>query len=98
MRAGNHIRGIICIFLTTAVLGPVLAYSGGEPASPAAIQKKRTATMKAIDKSMRVLKVTIGKGQFDRAGATAAMLAELIAKIPSLTWQPSSLSVEHRNY
>lgn len=96
MRARHHIRGIICIFLTTLVLAPVTAYPGGEPASPAAIQKKRTATMKTINKNMRLIKVTIGKGQYGRAGATAAMLAELIVKIPGLSPEGSAFGPKSR--
>ena len=96
MRAGYYIQGIISIFLTALVLTPVTAYSGEEPAPPAAIQKKRTATMKAINKNMRLLKVTIVKGQFDRAGGTAAMLAELIAKIPGLSPEGSAYGPKSR--
>lgn len=96
MRARRYIQGIFFILLTTLVLAPMSAYSGGEPAPPAAIQKKRTATMKAINKNMRLLKVTIVKGQFDRAGATAAMLAELIAKIPGLSPEGSAYGPKSR--
>ena len=52
--------------------------------------------MKAINKKMRVLKVSIGKGQFDLAGATAASLAELIDKIPGLSPEGSAYGPKSR--
>lgn len=75
---------------------PADAAEPSEKISPEKIQKKRTATMKAINKNMRLIKVTIGKGQYGRASTTAATVAELITKIPDLSPEGSAYGRKSR--
>ncbi len=78
------------------VLTAVKGFAGGSPLSSEEIQKKRTITMKAINKHMRQLKVAIGKKQFDRASTAADAVAKLVAQIPELSPKGSAYGPKSR--
>lgn len=74
----------------------VLAASAGgllpaQAADLAKVQKERLDTMKAINQAMREIKVWSGKGDFAKVLPAATKVAELTARIPSLSPEGSNV-------
>ena len=96
MLVGNYLRGLIGFFLAFSVLAGVNGFAGQESATPAEVQKKRTATMKAINKHMRKLKVAVSRKEFEHIGSTATAVGKLIAQIPELSPEGSAFGPKTR--
>jgi cytochrome c556 len=96
MRIGKYLRVFMGFFLALSVLAGVHGFAGQGPATPAEIQKKRTATMKAINKHMRELKVAVSRMEFDRVASTATSVEKLIGQIPELSPEGSAFGPKTR--
>ncbi len=76
--------------------GPAGAGEFPENISPEKIQKKRTATMKAINKSMVLIRVYAGKGELENVARVAGEVSRLLARIPGLSPRDSAFGEKSR--
>ena len=87
-------------FLRCAIAGamifPLALTPAGAGESPEKIQKKRTATMKAINKSMRQIRVYAGKGDLENVARAAGEVSRLVSQIPDLSPRDSAFGVKSR--
>ncbi len=67
-----------------------------EKISPGKTQKKRTATMKAINKSMVLIRVYAGKGELENVARVAGEVSRLLARIPGLSPRDSAFGEKSR--
>jgi cytochrome c556 len=92
-------------FLRCALAGAMILPLAWSPAgagetpgkiSPEKIQKKRTITMKAINKSMRRIRVYAGKGELENVARAAGEVSRLVARIPALSPRGSAFGEKSR--
>ena len=96
MRTRNMLRGV-CAGAAAALVFSVAAVPGFPGAeSPEQIQKKRTLTMKAINKALLRIRVYAGKGQLKELSAAALEVSNLVARIPELSPEGSAFGDKSR--
>jgi cytochrome c556 len=96
MRTGNYRRRFLTCALAVAVFWgvfPALSQGAGPPED---IQKKRTALMKKINKTMRLIRVYAKKSQMKELTGAALDVAKLIDRIPGLSPEGSAFGPKSR--
>ncbi len=96
MRTGNYRRRLFAVALVVAVSwGAFPAVSPGA-GSPEEIQKKRTALMKKISKTMRLIRVYAKKSQMKDLAGAALDVAKLVDRILELSPEGSAFGPKSR--
>ncbi len=96
MRTANYRRRFFTGFLIISFLWGAFPASNLRAESPDEIQKKRTALMKKINKSMRLIRVYAGKGQMKDLAGAASEVSKLIDRIPESSPKGSAFGPKSR--